>query len=787
MNLELMRTTLSQRDPNFDLNSHHAHRIIAGHLAVTLAYDSPEGYLHASQDDIDELGLTFDEALVLAKSNMGNVQPSFRNGVTFEQVPGHSFFGPAGEVNDLNSSVILFPELIKTLPINGLPVAFIPGAHMVWITGSEDLDMVGLLAELTVDDLLEGPEKPIGAMALILQQGQWKPWAPPRNHPSYHSARRAYIIDRQRAYAAQKELLDKGDEDDPFAATYSVLDDQHSASTHSVSIWTESVTTLLPRTDYTVLQRLANRQEIETGAATEAIPGDTVVVKWETLQNLCGDQFRPMEMYPERYLVERFPSHLWTILLQEQTKTPAAIRELVSGRGSKPAGYHGTPGQPPRSGSFSGLYWIAGVVCVVLLMGIAATFLITLTRPRVPANAPNFGGDDGLETAMADTHKKLDETRQRFEREMQEAVRQHQQTLQEFERQANSGSGPAAPDIPVLPPCEQSIPRWIVDNASITKGAFDFPPHGDTFEEMGTDGAMLVGLQVSLAENQRLAGLRPIYQAEAEYSLGNWYGTFHGNEPQVLLARPGYAVGEIHTAPPQEPRALKLVYRRVGQNSLEPDDSYESQWVGTDYRNVGPRLNPGSSPILGIHGRVDRGLRAINIIYLDRLPECTTAVRLVSAGDVTMSEVCGNPNRGEFESSAPDGGLLVGMRIYTGISFGGVIEGFQPVYQVGDEYEIGEICGNKRASMEEIIARPGYAVGALEFQRGLVINSMALWFQKLDGDALSPTDSYVSETIGIDDRNSEKLSSNNGPIVGITGTATRHLHSVQLKYLGKAD
>jgi hypothetical protein len=69
-----------------------------------------------------------------------------------------------------------------------------------------------------------------------------------------------------------------------------------------------------------------------------------------------------------------------------------------------------------------------------------------------------------------------------------------------------------------------------------------------------------------------------------------------------------------------------------------------------------------------------------------------------------------------------------------------------------------------------VLARPGYAVGALTVRSGLNINGLAVTFMRITGETLDPEQSYTSAWIGDRTGGSEaSVSANGAPVIGVHG------------------
>jgi hypothetical protein len=133
----------------------------------------------------------------------------------------------------------------------------------------------------------------------------------------------------------------------------------------------------------------------------------------------------------------------------------------------------------------------------------------------------------------------------------------------------------------------------------------------------------------------------------------------------------------------------------------------------------------------------------------------------------------GNP-REAFRDVAPRGGVLVGVRVGYIEQFGGdKVAAIQPIYQVGGGY----IPGRRFGAVEirggvTVMARPGYAVAAINLRQGLIVDALQLVFQRVEEGRLVAEDSYTSDWIGDPTGGGASTASGNGhPVVGLHGRA----------------
>src|SRR5262249_40903072 len=128
----------------------------------------------------------------------------------------------------------------------------------------------------------------------------------------------------------------------------------------------------------------------------------------------------------------------------------------------------------------------------------------------------------------------------------------------------------------------------------------------------------------------------------------------------------------------------------------------------------------------------------------------------------------------EFSDPAPANGLLVGLEIGLGkFVANDVVKAVRPVFRVGDKESLGKQQGKDTSRVVKVIAKPGYAVGAITVKAGLVVDGMSVTFMKIGGDGrLDPKDAYESEWIGgKGGGRPERLAGNGAPVTGLIGKA----------------
>ena len=154
------------------------------------------------------------------------------------------------------------------------------------------------------------------------------------------------------------------------------------------------------------------------------------------------------------------------------------------------------------------------------------------------------------------------------------------------------------------------------------------------------------------------------------------------------------------------------------------------------------------------------------------LPEGLTAVPASFLGG----------DRGRFLEVAPEGGVLVGARVsYASRPGGPKISSIQPIFRVGGKLVDGERHGSLLGKETKVVARDGYAVGALKTRTGIMVDGFELVFMKIDGERLDPSRSYSSAWLGNERTGVPRDVSSNGRIpVGLQGREGDGVHALGL-------
>jgi hypothetical protein len=127
------------------------------------------------------------------------------------------------------------------------------------------------------------------------------------------------------------------------------------------------------------------------------------------------------------------------------------------------------------------------------------------------------------------------------------------------------------------------------------------------FKTVGPDGAILIGVEVRFAKfgNTDIArALRPIYRVGGKEQFGEQFGD-NLTGSVTLKAKDGYAVGGVTGKAGLWCNGFSLTFMKVkADGTLDPKDSYESDWSGFNGKSEVIRVMTDGAPAVGIVGKI---------------------------------------------------------------------------------------------------------------------------------------------------------------------------------------
>lgn len=263
------------------------HEVVGDHLAIGLAYDLPHAMRNINADDLAKWNVSLYEALETARRNLAEREQRVA------KIGEGLYLSAAGDSYD--SSRLILLDLIRQLSVKGDTIAIAPSREMLIVTGSDDEVGLAGMAQLAAKAL---EERPITVIAFRLEQEDWRPWLPERNHAQFNAFNRMRIESLGQDYAEQKGLLEAKhakEETDIFVASYSAVQNEKNESLTSYSIWANGVLSLLPESDLVAFAESVEQSE-------------PLFVPWNVVRDEVGDLMKPQDMYPERYRIDEFPT-----------------------------------------------------------------------------------------------------------------------------------------------------------------------------------------------------------------------------------------------------------------------------------------------------------------------------------------------------------------------------------------------------------------------------------------------------------------------------------------------
>jgi hypothetical protein len=214
----------------------------------------------------------------------------------FQQQPG---FYMGGWHDDYDNSRILIPGIFGPLRLDGHPVVCLPNRNLLLVTGSENHD--GIKAMLKhAEEIVQTKPRPMNPAPLILKDGEVADFSVTENSPIFNDVERAKKISALIYYQQQAENLmklyaQKGK--DLFVASYT-LNQGETGGYESFSVWSKTVATLLPKTDFIAFFD-------PTKPESQRPLG---LVKWDDVLRIAGDLLLDTQMFPARFYVSKFPT-----------------------------------------------------------------------------------------------------------------------------------------------------------------------------------------------------------------------------------------------------------------------------------------------------------------------------------------------------------------------------------------------------------------------------------------------------------------------------------------------
>jgi hypothetical protein len=268
------------------------YRPLGDWLGAGLVYDLPESMMQVQQHTLDGWQTTFDEAFEVACNNLREVSKN-----PMERLAAGVWSSPWRDNYD--ASRMLLTDFLRNHDLRGDPVVMVPNRDTLLLAGSDDADGLGRLVA-AAEKAFDHPRS-ISGIAFHLEGEDWLPFLPDPDHPQFSKFKLLWVKTAGSDYGDQAEVLNALHEKtnrDIYVAKFSAVQKPETGEVRSYCVWSEGVVSFLPETDDIFFFRPKTDDD-----------GDIVArAPWERVREIAGDLMKPVGIYPERYLVDDFPS-----------------------------------------------------------------------------------------------------------------------------------------------------------------------------------------------------------------------------------------------------------------------------------------------------------------------------------------------------------------------------------------------------------------------------------------------------------------------------------------------
>ena len=262
--VEAHRLTALQRDARHEPL---AVRPITDTVLVGLVWDRTHSLLSLPESLLHRWDRSYEEALAIALSNLSSMPVLGWVGTDeriFRLVGGDEYV----------SARLLTGGLFDRLPFAGDIVVCTPTAGDLFAAAADDPAALIDMFEASLE--ASGRGRPVSLRPLRYSEGRWSDLRLESGHPAYLAWRRLTRIDWAREADSTRRLLQDLVGTGVFVGSLIIRDEEATGMTDAVSVWSEGVPTLLAAADLVAFPR--------------------------------SDRMTATDHYPERWLVESFPS-----------------------------------------------------------------------------------------------------------------------------------------------------------------------------------------------------------------------------------------------------------------------------------------------------------------------------------------------------------------------------------------------------------------------------------------------------------------------------------------------
>lgn len=272
-------------------NKHNAHAVLpfSEDAVLMLAYDTEHAVQPIDLATLRQWGVSVEECLAVALDNLRE-----RSVASFDEVAPGVLVSAWNDSYD--TSRLLLPDIVHRLNLGADPVMMIPTRARLIATSSGNPAGMLAMAELA-QRYADQEGRQVSALMYRFHKGRAVQYVP--GEPVAGKLKALWSQSMASDYAGQKQLLEKFHERkgiDIFVASFQVMQ-RPDQSVLTMSVWTEGVSSLLPKTDIVALIRLDGNGQLL----------DTMMLPWDEL----ADKTNALKLldagYPPRYRTTEFP------------------------------------------------------------------------------------------------------------------------------------------------------------------------------------------------------------------------------------------------------------------------------------------------------------------------------------------------------------------------------------------------------------------------------------------------------------------------------------------------
>jgi hypothetical protein len=293
LNFQLGRIGPPDKVKNFSIPSFQ----LGDMFSIVVALDLPNTRMIVTSTQLDSWGQDFNTVVDIAYRNLKQ-----RTHGTFETWFDKEKQASAAHTSTWNdhydASRVLMTDLVRCLSVDGKHVVGMPTSDRLLIAGSESAFGLAVLSMEYENAKKEG--RALAPFPLVLENEEYCPMQLSGDNPSHCVLIRLQMEYLAGIYQMQKELLDAQHEHlmgNMSCGTYRIMQNRDDRLVSYTTI-SKGQRTLIPKADFVVFVE-------QTPMGREKILGRG---NWERVMGITGQLFQKTDHFPERYVVQHFPS-----------------------------------------------------------------------------------------------------------------------------------------------------------------------------------------------------------------------------------------------------------------------------------------------------------------------------------------------------------------------------------------------------------------------------------------------------------------------------------------------